>query len=87
MCNIGLGFGYLDPILCFGGETPAYKGIFEAASYIVGFTLLGLDMLMKKEFDHVFNPVGGMYHTRRDRAAGFCVFNDASIAIVHAKVK
>jgi acetoin utilization protein AcuC len=80
-----LGFGYLDPILCFGGDTPAYKGIFEAASYIVGSTILGLDMLMKKEIDHVFNPVGGMHHARRDRAAGFCVFNDVAIAIVHAK--
>jgi acetoin utilization protein AcuC len=74
------GFGYLDY-----GDTPAFKGVFEAASYIVGTTLLGLDMIMRKELDHAFNPNGGMHHARRDRAAGFCVFNDASIAIVHAK--
>ncbi|MCP8307331.1 MAG: acetoin utilization protein AcuC [archaeon] len=74
------GFGYLDH-----GDTPAYKGIFEASTYAVGSTLLGLDMIMKKELDHVFNPVGGHHHARRDRAAGFCVFNDAAIAIIHAK--
>jgi acetoin utilization protein AcuC len=74
------GYGYLDY-----GDTPAFKGIFEAACYLVGSTLLGLDMLMKKEFDHMFNPIGGMHHARRGRAAGFCVFNDIGIAIVHAK--
>ncbi|MEM3383748.1 MAG: acetoin utilization protein AcuC, partial [Nitrososphaerales archaeon] len=55
-----LGFIYLNPILCFGGDTPAFKGIFEAACYVVGSTLLGLDMIMKKEFNHIFNPIGGM---------------------------
>ncbi|MCP8309209.1 MAG: acetoin utilization protein AcuC [archaeon] len=85
------GSGYLDygnTPTCFGwayGETPAFKGIFEAASYLVGSTLLGLDMLMKKEFDHIFNPIGGMHHARRSRSAGLCVFNDAAIAIIHAK--
>ncbi|MCP8319975.1 MAG: acetoin utilization protein AcuC [archaeon] len=74
------GFGYLDY-----GDTPAFKGVFEASTYVVGSTLFGLDMIMKKELDHVFNPVGGVHHARRDRAAGFCVFNDASIAIVHAE--
>ncbi|MEM3530173.1 MAG: acetoin utilization protein AcuC, partial [Nitrososphaerales archaeon] len=67
------------------GDTPAFKGIFEAACYVVGSTLLGLDMIMKKEFNHIFNPIGGMHHARRDRAAGFCVFNDIAIAIIHAK--
>ncbi|MGQ9468706.1 MAG: acetoin utilization protein AcuC [Nitrososphaerales archaeon] len=74
------GFGYLDH-----GDTPAYKGVFEASTYAVGSTLLGLDMIMKKELDHAFNPVGGYHHARRDKAAGFCVFNDASIAITYAK--
>ncbi|MEM3538627.1 MAG: acetoin utilization protein AcuC [Nitrososphaerales archaeon] len=74
------GFGYLD-----FGDTPAFKGVFEAASYIVGSTLFGLDMIMRGELDHIFNPNGGMHHARRDRAAGFCVFNDAAIAIIHAK--
>jgi acetoin utilization protein AcuC len=74
------GFGYLDY-----GDTPAFKGVFEASSYVVGSTLFGLDMILKKEIDHIFNPIGGMHHARKDRAAGFCVFNDASIAIVHAK--
>jgi len=27
------------------------------------------------------NPSGGWHHSRRDRAAGFCVFNDIGVAI------
>ncbi|MCS7125653.1 MAG: acetoin utilization protein AcuC [Aigarchaeota archaeon] len=71
-----LGYGYLDY-----GDTPAFKGCFEASSYIVGSTLKLVKMMMKGEVDHGFNPVGGLHHARRDRAAGFCIFNDASVAI------
>ena len=77
-----LGHGYLD-----AGDTPAFKGVFEASSYVVGSTLLGLNMIMKGSVQHAFNPVGGLHHARRDTAGGFCVFNDAAIAIQLAKEK
>lgn len=73
-------FGYLDY-----GDTPAFKGVFEASKYSVGATLLALDMVMKGNVDHAFNPVGGYHHARKDRAAGFCVFNDIAIAILHTR--
>jgi acetoin utilization protein AcuC len=63
------------------GDTPSFKGVFEASLYPVGSTLNGARLLMEGKFDHFFNPVGGLHHARRDRAGGFCVFNDASIAI------
>lgn len=75
-----LGTGYLDY-----GDTPAFPGVFEASSYVVGATLLGLDKVMRGESHHAFNPVGGLHHARRGRAGGFCVFNDAAIAISCAK--
>jgi len=74
------GFGALDR-----GDTPAYKGVYEASAYSVGSTILSLEMVMKKEIDHAFNPIGGYHHARKDRSAGFCVFNDVAIAINHAK--
>ena len=72
-----VGSGFLD-----FGDTPAFKGIFEASCYIVGTTLLGLDIIMKGEFEHAFTPIGGLHHARKDRAAGFCVFNDPALAIL-----
>ena len=74
-----LGQGYLDL-----GDTPAFKGIFEVSLFIVGTTLFGLDQIINKKTDHFFNPIGGLHHAMRDRAGGFCVFNDAAIAIASA---
>jgi acetoin utilization protein AcuC len=71
-----IGSGYLDY-----GDTPSFKGVFEASLFPVGNTLNGLELVLKKDFDHFFNPIGGLHHARKDRAGGFCVFNDAAIAI------
>ena len=70
------GEGFLDY-----GDTPAFPGVYEASSYTVGSTLHGLNEILKKKVDHFFNPVGGLHHARRTRAGGFCVFNDAAVAI------
>jgi acetoin utilization protein AcuC len=74
------GHGFLDH-----GDTPAFKGVFEAASYVVGSTLRILDLVMRGKVDHAFNPIGGLHHARRDFAGGFCVFNDIGVAIVAAR--
>jgi acetoin utilization protein AcuC len=63
------------------GDTPSFKGVYEASLYPVGSTLLGVKMVLEHKVDHFFNPIGGLHHARRDRAGGFCVFNDAGVAI------
>jgi len=71
-----LGKGYLDD-----GDTPAFKGVLEAAEFAVGSTLSCVERTLSGEVDHGFNPVGGLHHARPDRSAGFCVFNDIGVAI------
>ncbi len=71
-----MGTRYLDY-----GDTPAFPGVYEAALYTVGTTLYGLDRILENKVDHFFNPIGGLHHARRDGAGGFCVFNDAAVAI------
>jgi acetoin utilization protein AcuC len=71
-----LGYGFLDE-----GDTPAFKGVLEAAEFAVGSTLACVDKVIRGEADHGFNPVGGLHHARPDRSAGFCVFNDIGVAI------
>lgn len=73
------GTGFLDY-----GDTPSFPGVFEASKYTVGSSLSGFNGVLSGEFDHFFNPVGGLHHARRDRAGGFCVFNDCAIAISKA---
>jgi len=77
-----IGSGLLDY-----GDTPAFKGVFEAASYVVGSAVDAVDKVMNDVVGHCFIPVGGLHHARRDRAAGFCVFNDIGVAIAYAKKK
>jgi acetoin utilization protein AcuC len=75
------------------GDTPAFKGVFEAALYVVGSTLAALDMVVRgtdrfgRKIDHAFNPIGGLHHARRESAGGFCVFNDIAVAIMKARKK
>jgi len=71
-----LGYGTLDQ-----GDTPAFKGIFEATQYAVGSTIAPIRMVMEGKLDHAFNPVGGLHHARRDASSGFCVFNDIGVSI------
>lgn len=70
------GAGYLDR-----GDTPAFKGVYEAAATVVGTTLDALARVMAGECRRAFVPIAGLHHARRDAAAGFCVFNDVGVAI------
>jgi acetoin utilization protein AcuC len=74
------GAGFLD-----GGDTPAYRGVFEAASCVVGSALTIADWIMHGTRRRGFLPIGGLHHAFRDRAAGFCVFNDCGIAVEHLR--
>ncbi len=76
------GSGYLDY-----GDTPAYRGVYEASAFSAGSTLRAIDSIFQGEVDHAFNPTGGLHHAYRERAGGFCVFNDISIAIEYARKK
>ncbi len=70
------GQGMLD-----GGDTPAFRGVFEAAACVVGATLNATETIMRGECRRAFVPIAGLHHAARDRAAGFCVFNDCGVAI------
>jgi acetoin utilization protein AcuC len=78
------GTGFLDL-----GDTPAFPGVFEASSYVVGTSLKALKLVMEKTggIQHAFNPIGGLHHARRASAGGFCVFNDIGITSLVAREK
>lgn len=74
------GVGFLDL-----GDTPARPGLYEAAARVVGTTLAAVDAVMAGGCRRAFVPIAGLHHARRDRAAGFCVFNDCGVAIEHLR--
>lgn len=73
--------GYLD-----FGDTPAFKGISKASQIVVGATLNSIDKAIE-ENAKVFTPVGGLHHAFKDRAGGFCVFNDVCVGINYLREK
>ncbi len=76
------GEGFLD-----AGDTPAFRGMFEAAATVAGSVLAAADRIMAGTAAHAFVPIAGLHHARRDAAAGFCVFNDCGILIEYLKQK
>ena len=70
------GSGYLDR-----GDTPAFRGVYEAAARVVGTVLQAVSDLMSGATRGAFVPIAGLHHARRNAAAGFCVFNDCGVAI------
>jgi acetoin utilization protein AcuC len=70
------GEGFLDY-----GDTPAFAGVYEAASAVVGSVLDAAERIIHGECRNAFVPIAGLHHARRGGAAGFCVFNDCGVAI------
>lgn len=70
------GQGFLDD-----GDTPVFRGVYEAAAVVVGATLNASSAIMSGQCRRAFVPIAGLHHAGRDHAAGFCVFNDCGVAI------
>ena len=70
------GVGFLD-----FGDTPAFPGVYEAAAYVVGSSVAAAEGILAGDWERAFVPIAGLHHARRDRASGFCVFNDCGVVI------
>ena len=69
-----------------GGDTIMSNGSWRGQMRCIGAACAGVDAVMRKEVDNVFcatRPCG--HHAEADRAMGFCIFNQAAIAAVHAR--
>ncbi|HEX9697518.1 MAG TPA: acetoin utilization protein AcuC [Actinomycetota bacterium] len=71
--NYGWGIGM--------GDNPAFRGMHEASALVAGASLTGARLVHDGAVEHVFNPAGGLHHAMRDRASGFCIYDDPAIAI------
>ena len=67
------------------GDTPAFAGMHEASAAVAGGTLRAIEAILRGDVDHAFHPGGGLHHAMRDRASGFCVYDDPALAIARAR--
>ncbi len=62
-------------------DNPVFSHMHEAASVIVGGTLAAAREIAAGRTRRAVSIGGGMHHAMPDSAAGFCVYNDAAVAI------
>lgn len=76
-----------DPYLPFGigqDDVPAFPAIHEASARIAGGSIAAMEEILSGRSRRAVSFAGGMHHAREAQAAGFCVYNDAAIAIRRA---
>ncbi|MEM2128691.1 MAG: hypothetical protein QXN86_03425 [Candidatus Methanomethylicaceae archaeon] len=70
------GAGFLD-----GGDTPAFRGCYEASLSVLGATLRAVELVLEGEYAHTASFAGGLHHAGRGCASGFCIMNDCAVAL------
>jgi acetoin utilization protein AcuC len=63
------------------GDTPAFRNMHEASALACASTRIAVDSVLDGAAVRSFSVAGGLHHAHRDRAAGFCVYNDPAVAI------
>ena len=68
-------------------DNPVYPGMHDIAALTCGGTIRGIEEVLSGDRLRTFSIAGGMHHAHRSRAAGFSVYNDASVGIAVARQK
>ncbi|NBM20861.1 acetoin utilization protein AcuC [Streptomyces sp. GC420] len=62
-------------------DDPAFAGMHEVSALIAGQSVAGAEAVWRGDAAHAVNFAGGLHHAMPGGAAGFCVYNDAALAI------
>lgn len=62
-------------------DNPIFPAMHQATARVVGGTLQAAELVMEGKARRAFSIAGGLHHGHRDRASGFCVYNDLAVAI------
>ena len=62
-------------------DNPVFGGMYEAAMLQVGGTLRACEEVASGARTRAMNLGGGFHHAMRDKASGFCIFNDVAVGI------
>src|SRR6476660_3846009 len=61
-------------------DNPISNELHEGTALVVGATLVAAEAIESGAALHAFSPAGGLHHAHRDRASGFCTYDDPAIA-------
>ena len=66
-------------------DNPIFPDLHLACAHVVGGTLRAARLVMGGEAEHALCISGGLHHALRAKASGFCIYNDAGVAIARLK--
>jgi acetoin utilization protein AcuC len=61
-------------------DNPISNELHEGTALVVGASLVAAQAIENGSALHAFSPSGGLHHAHRDRASGFCTYDDPAIA-------
>jgi acetoin utilization protein AcuC len=64
-----------------GQDNPVFDQMHEASALVTGGSVDAAGAVRRGEATHAVNLAGGLHHAMPARASGFCVYNDAAVAI------
>ena len=67
------------------GDDPPFHGMHDAGAMVAGGSLRAMEAILRGDELHAFHPGGGLHHAMPSRAAGFCIYNDAALAVARAR--
>ncbi|WP_051108887.1 acetoin utilization protein AcuC [Actinomadura flavalba] len=62
-------------------DNPVFLNMHDASALVVGASVAGARAVWEGEAAHAANISGGLHHAMPGTASGFCVYNDAAVAI------
>jgi acetoin utilization protein AcuC len=78
-------YGWPEAGIGEGGDDPAFAGMHDAAAAVAGGSIRAMEAILRGDIEHAFHPGGGLHHAMRDRASGFCIYDDPALAIARAR--
>jgi acetoin utilization protein AcuC len=78
-------YGWSEAGIGDGGDDPAFAGMHDAAAAVAGGSIRAMEAILRGDVEHAFHPGGGLHHAMRDRASGFCIYDDPALAIARAR--
>jgi acetoin utilization protein AcuC len=63
------------------GDNPVFNQMHEASALVAGASVDAARAVWEGTHQHAVNISGGLHHAMRDRASGFCVYDDPAVAI------
>ena len=68
-------------------SNPIFNEMYRRHAIATGSLILASDLILNKKLNYIFSPGSGAHHGKKNKASGFCYFNDIATCILYLKKK